>query len=261
MLVRRISVAVTAASLLMATPASAVVGEENIALAAIAASTAQSMLTLGQLVTQAQQAFEVAQLTLKTAREASEVVADVAYLSQNPNEIFDQAQQQFALSFPEIEAMARDAERIQQNLRDAGDPNAKPRTIIDLINHARSTNGNAYQAVMSFNNATYGMLDPYLKQVQMIEQSTNDSNAIRLSANGPLDSKTAAVLTAKATANAASSLNAIASYQLEVARIKQQEYLEREAAKAEAALRAPHIGTSTPAALMPQNDDLNSTEF
>ena len=149
MLRRRIAAGVCVVPLIFATPAAAVVGEENIALAAIAASTAQSMATLGQMAQQAQQSFEVAKLTLSTMRDASEVVADLFYLSQNPNEVFDQAQQSFAMSFPEIEAMARDAERIQQNLNSLGDPNAQARTILDLISHARATGGNAYQAVMA----------------------------------------------------------------------------------------------------------------
>ena len=253
-MLRRVS-ALAAAALLFSTPSSAVVGEENIALAAIAASTAQSMVTLGQLVTQGQQALETAALMSATLREASEVVVDLAYLSQNPNEIFDQAQQSFSVSFPEIEAIARDAETINKNFGSLNEP--PQRTILDLITHARSTNGNAYQAVMAFNNTTYGMLDPYLKQLKLLEAVTDDATAIRMSANGPLDSKQASALTAKATANMASSLSAIAAYNLETARIKQQEYLERQNADAEAALKKRHLGTSTPTLFIPESDDLS----
>jgi predicted DNA-binding protein (UPF0251 family) len=97
---------------------------------------------------------------------------------------------------------------------------------------------------MSFNNTTLGMLDPYLKQLKLIEKTSEETEAIRLSARVPLDVKNATILTAKATANMATSLNMIASSQLEVARIKQQEYLEAQQAKAQAAIRNRQIGTS-----------------
>jgi hypothetical protein len=258
MSLRRLT-AIAAVTFLLATPSKAVFGEENIALAAIAAQTAASLVSLGDLIKQGNAALETAQLTSKTLRDASEVVVDLAYLSQNPDEIFDQAQQAFTVSFPEIEAIARDAEAINKNL---GSLNAPPeRTILDLIAHSRATGGNAYQAVMSFNNTTLGMLDPYLKQLKLIEKTSEETEAIRLSARVPLDVKNATILTAKATANMATSLNMIASSQLEVARIKQQEYLEAQQAKAQAAIRNRQIGTSTPDSLMPTSDDLTSDQF
>lgn len=258
MSLRRLT-ALAAFTFLLATPSKAVVGEENIALAAIVAQTAASLVSLGDLIKQGNAALETAQLTSTTLRNASEVVVDLAFISQNPDQIFDQAQQAFTVSFPELEAIARDAEAINKNL---GSINAPPeRTILDLIAHSRATGGNAYQAVMSFNNTTLGMLDPYLKQLKLIEKTSEGSEAIRLSANGPLDVKNATILTAKATANMATSLNMIAASQLEVARIKQQEYLEAQQAKAEAAVRNRQIGTSTPSILTPKNDSLSSLDF
>lgn len=259
MSLRRLT-AIAAATLVFATPSRAsAFGEENIPLYMIVAQTAATLATMGDLLTTGTQALETAQLTSKTLRDASEVVVDIAYLSQNPDEIFDQAQQAFTVSFPELEAIARDAEAINKNLASV---NAPPeRTILDLIEHSRATGGNAYQAVMSFNNTTLGMLDPYLKQLKLIEKTSEGAEAIRLSANGPLDVKNATILTAKATANMATSLNMIAASQLEVARIKQQEYLDAQKAKAEAAIRSRQIGTSTPLSLMPTNDDLTSDTF
>ena len=260
MSLRRLTALAAAGSFLVATPSNAsAFGEENIALAAIAAQTAASLVSLGELIKQGNAALETAQLTSTTLRNASEAVVDLAYLSQNPDEIFDQAQQAFTLSFPEIEAIARDAEAINKNL---GSLNAPPeRTILDLIAHSQATGGNAYQAVMSFKNSQLGMLKPYLDQLKLIEKTSEETEAIRLSARVPLDVKNATILTAKATANMAISLNMIASSQLEVARIKQQEYLEAQQAKAQAAIRNRQIGTSTPDSLMPTSDDLTSDQF
>jgi len=256
----RATATVSAFVLLVGAPAHAstpIVGDA--ALAAIAATTASSLLSIGQLVTQGQQALETAALISGTLRSASDVVVDLAYLSQNPDQIFDQAQQSFAISFPEIEAIARDAEAINANARSLNAPPA--RTVLDLIAHARSTEGNAYQAVMSFNNLTYGMLDPYLKQLKLLEKTTEEAGALRLEAKGPIDSKTASVITAKATANMANTLNSIAASNLEIARIKQQEYLEKQQAAAEAKMRSQHLGTSTPGVLFSTSDSLSSDDF
>ena len=73
MSLRRIT-AIAAVTFLLATPSKAVLGEENIALAAIAAQTAASLVSLGDLIKQGNAALETAQLTSKTLRDASEVV-------------------------------------------------------------------------------------------------------------------------------------------------------------------------------------------
>lgn len=258
-MLRSRSLALAVSALLVASPASAVPIVEDAALAAIAMQTAASLISLGTIIDTGIEALETAQQTSAFLRSASEVVVDLAYLSQNPDEIFDQAQQSFALSFPEIDAIARDAQAIRDNLSSVGAP--PQRTVLDLMAHARETDSNAYQAVMSFNNLTYGMLNPYLEQIRLLERTANEAGAIRMQATGPLDAKTAAVLTAKAAANAATTLNSIAATNLEIARIQQQQYLEQQEAEAKAALRNRQAADRMPSLFVPETESLSSEEF
>ena len=86
---------------------------DSAVLAGLLFQAVKDSLQVGQILTTTQQALETAQFTMGAARAAVDVVGEFAYLTQNPDEIFDASASAFAATFPEVKAIADDAEGIR----------------------------------------------------------------------------------------------------------------------------------------------------
>jgi len=199
-------------------------------LAGILAQLGASSITLTNMMTSAQASLETATYTLDTVRKATDVVQDLAYLTTNPDEIWESSQRAFGTTFPELRAIADDVAAIRRNAMGLA-PN-DPRTLSTLLEHAAQTRSGAYQAVMAFDAARFGLLDPYLHQAKLMADISERTLAIQQAADGALDPQHAAVLSAKADAMTATTTLAVAQSSMELARIEQQRYVAARAVEA-----------------------------
>jgi hypothetical protein len=216
--------------LLLSSPAKAITilgtgvnAEEVAALVGILTQSTQTAITVDQLLTKTQQGIEVAQETASLLRAASEVVVDFQYLSTNPNQIFDDAQASFGASFPELEAIARDVETARSNL--AGERAGDPRTVFELIAHARQTTQGSYQTLISFDNLADGHLSGYLRNVALLKETAKAAQDLRQEAEGQINAQKAAIIAARAAAVSATAESQSAAANLETSRILQQQYV------------------------------------
>lgn len=197
--------------------------EEVAALAGILTQSTQTAITVDQLLTKTGQAIEVAQETAGLLRSASEVVVDFQYLSTNPNQIFDDAQAGFGASFPELQAIARDVEVARSNL--AGERAGDPRTLFDLMAHARQTSQGTYQTLIAFDNLADGQLSGYLRNVELLKETAKAAQDIRQEAETQMNAQKAAVVAARAAAISATAESQSAAANLETSRVLQQQYV------------------------------------
>jgi hypothetical protein len=197
--------------------------ESAAGLAALLSQTVGNGLTLTDLLTKTQEAIRVAQETAGLLRSASEVVVDIQHISQSPDQLFDEAQASFGASFPELEAISRDVEATRSNL--AGEHASDPRGLFDLIAHARQTKQGVYQTLMAYDNLADGQLGEYLRDVKLAQVTAQAAMDLRQATQGPLDTKTATVLTAKAAALSATAEAQSAAAALEMSRVLKQQYV------------------------------------
>jgi hypothetical protein len=221
---------VAGVALLLSPPAQAITvlgtgvnAEEVAALVGILTQSTQTAITVDQLLTKTQRGIEVAQETASLLRAASEVVVDFQYLSTNPNQIYDDAQASFGASFPELEAIARDVETARSNL--AGERAGDPRTVFDLIAHARQTTQGSYQTLIAFDNLADGQLSGYLRNVALLKETAKAAQDLRQEAEGQINAQKAAIIAARAAAVSATAEAQSASANLETSRVLQQQYV------------------------------------
>jgi hypothetical protein len=226
----RLTTAAGLSMVLLAGPARAITvlgtgvnAEEVAALAGILTQSTQTAITVDSILTKTEKAIEVAEKTSSFARIASEVVVDFTYLTTDPDQIYDDAQAAFGASFPELEAIARDVETARSNL--AGERAGEPRTLFDLMSHARQTAQGAYQTVIAYDNLADGQLSGYLKNIQLLQATAKAAQDIRQETQGQYNAQKAAVLAARAAAISASAESQSAASNLETSRVLQQQYV------------------------------------
>lgn len=183
-----------------------------------------SVLTV-DVVGQAKEAFEVAQETASLLRKATEVIVDFQYLATNPETIFDDAQAGFGMSFPELEAIANDVEAARANL--AGERAGDPRSLFDLMSHARQTKQGVYQTLMAFDNAVDGHLTTYLEQYKQNAKFKEMTQDIVQEASRDHSPNEAIVISARANALSAQANRETADAALEQTRVAQQQYVNQ----------------------------------
>lgn len=192
------------------------------------AQAVKDSLQLGAILTTTQNALETAQFTMGAARAAVEVVGEFTYLANNPDEIFDASASAFASTFPEVKAIADDAEGLRSSfsrgMLTPGEVN--PFALQEFFANVAGATGSGYQTLAGIDESVYGLTKEHLVTVELMKNVGVVSEAIRKESMLALTPQGAAAITAKATAQSAVSAAVAATSLAELVRMQRLTYMK-----------------------------------
>jgi hypothetical protein len=195
-------------------------------LAAMLLQAVSDSAQLGQVLTTAQSALETARFSLDAARSATEVVSEFVYLSQNPDEVFDATASAFAQVFPQVQAIAEDAEAIRENFSGNSQGRLNPYALQQFFQNINSADGSAYQTIVAMDESVYGLTKEHLVTAELMQSVQTTSEAIRKESMLAMTPQSAAAVAAKAGAQAAVSAAVTATNVAELLRIQKATYMK-----------------------------------
>ena len=201
---------------------------DSAVLAGLLFQAMKDSLQVGQILTTTQQALETAQFTMGAARAAVDVVGEFAYLTQNPDEIFDASASAFAATFPEVKAIADDAEGIRasfsRGMLKPGEVN--PFALQEFFANVAGASTSGYQTLAGIDESVYGLTKEHLVTVELMKNVGVASEAIRKESMLALTPQGAAVIGAKAAAQTAVSAAVSATSLAELVRMQRLTYMK-----------------------------------
>lgn len=201
---------------------------DSAVLAGLLLQAVKDSLSLGQILTTTQQALETAQFTMGAARAAVDVVSEFTYLTQNPDEVFDAAAGAFGATFPEVKAIADDAEGLRASfgggiLRPGA---VNPFALQQFFANASNATGSAYQTLVGVDESVYGLTKEHLLTVELMKNVGTASEVLRKESMLAMTPQSAAVVGAKAAAQTAVSAAVSATSLAELVRIQRLQYMK-----------------------------------
>lgn len=232
MTLRRVPPSLAALLLVAALPVRAsalgVPDGDSAVLAGLLLQAMKDSLQMGQILTTTQQALETAQFTMGAARAAVDVVGEFAYLTQNPDEVFDASASAFAATFPEVKAIADDATGIRESFsRGMLKPGAvNPFALQEFFANVAGASTSGYQTLAGIDESIYGLTKEHLVTVELMKNVGVTSEAIRKESMLALTPQSAAVIGAKAAAQTAVSAAVSATSLAELVRMQRLTYMK-----------------------------------
>lgn len=208
-------------------------------LLAILFDSVKQTASLGQLLTSVEQSLATARNTLAVLRSASEAVNEFRYLAENPDEIFLAADAAFRKTFPEVEAIRNEAERLRDSVQQGTRGQLNPYALQEMLDNVGRTQESFYETLLQLDEGVYGLTEGHvalLKQQDALASQASDvfketmapGCRAELDEEGKiqtvcgLDQRRAGVLAAKSAAISAASLNMIGvmlTQQLRIAKL------------------------------------------
>lgn len=198
---------------------------DSATLLALLFQTVKDSAQIGQILTATEQSLETARYSLQALRSATEVVDEFRYLRNNPDEIFDAAASAFYTTFPELEAITREAAAIRQNLSGSSTGRINPFALRELFNNIAGASGSGYQTIIALDEAAYGLSREHMFTMEKLSDIRTQTEAIRRESMLALTPQGAAVITAKAAAQQAVVQSEAAAALAEILRIQKQQYV------------------------------------
>ena len=199
---------------------------DSATLAALLLAAIKDSAQLGQILATGQQALETAQYTLGAARAATDVVTEFAYLTQNPDEIFDASASAFNEVFPEIKAISDDASAIRESFSGHAQGRLNPYALQEFFANAAGASQSAYQTLVAMDESAYGLTKEHLVTMELMQNVQTTSEAIRRESMLAMTPQGAAALSAKASAQTAVSAAVSATNLAELVRMQKAEYMK-----------------------------------
>lgn len=204
--------------------------------------SAETLATMAQLTSLAQQSLQTARMTSDVLRSAYDSVQSFQHIGDNEFDILDSAANLFFQAFPEAQAMARDAVAIKNNLTyvaDGGSPGGyDPYAFLQLYSDLRNAGESAYGTLHTLDDVHYNLTDEHLSMVEYIDRIRADVLSMTQEANLPIeahDMRSVAVLQARLTARQAAANTEAARMQAELVRQGKLEYAAKRSASVQAA--------------------------
>ena len=233
-------------------------------LTAMLLEAVKSSAELSTLVESTQKGIETAQATLAIARATTDAVGSTAALLQDPTQVFGDVYEGFRQTFPEVEALWKEAEGLNQALQDplTYDGQYNPYAMQTLIRSLREGGDSMYTTLVAIDAAKYNLTDEHLLQAKEREELRTGVRRFKsfLAARPEgINPQEAAVMTAKATLNQLEAQIQMAESLNELATMQKNEYLAaKEAAANSQALRSSMMGDVP--AMLPGSMDLDAFE-